>query len=235
MTPALASSGTLLGVPIALVGVIPSTLAAPLLFLASGAGYSMSSVAGQTLLQRTAPEALLARVFGVLESLAMFALALGSIAAGAIAATIGPAPALVLAGLLVPFVLVVVWRMLARSTETRGRPDAEALALLRRLPIFAPLSALTIERILAELTRLEVPAGHVLIRQGDLGDRFYVIAEGRVEAVRDGVVVAERGPGDHFGEIALLRDVPRTATVTALTPLRIIAIERERLPGATRH
>lgn len=232
MTPALAANGAVFGLPIAAVGVVPATLVAPVLFAASGAGYSVTSVAAQTLLQRSAPEAVLARVFGVVESLAMFALALGALAAGLVAEVIGVGWALVGAGLLVPVTLALSWFKLAALDRDAREPDAEALVLLRRLPIFAPLSALAIDRILAELTRLEVPAGAVLIQQGDVGDRFYVIAEGRVEVVREGFVVAERTVGDHFGEIALLRDVPRTATVTALTPLRVIAIERDRFLDA---
>jgi MFS family permease len=236
MTPALATSGTLLGAPIAAVSVLTSTLLAPLLFAVSGAGYSINAVAGRTLLQRTTPEALLARVFGVVESLGLFALGLGSLAAGIIATTAGTRWGLVVVGLLVPVTLVLVWRKLAALDRDARELDVEALALLRRSAIFAPLSALTIERILAELTRIEVPAGHVLIQQGDPGDRFYVVAEGRVQVIRDGTVVAERTTGDHFGEIALLRDVPRTATVTALTPLRVIAIERDRfLEAVTGH
>lgn len=226
MTPSLGMNSTLFGVPIAAVGALPATATAPLLLAASGAGYSVFTVAGQTLLQRLAPEAVLARVFGVVESLGMFALAVGSLAAGALAAIFGVGWALAIAGILVPATLALCWFQL-RVMDRDARPiDAEALGLLRALPIFAPLSALTIDRILADLVQIDVPAGHVLIRQGDPGDRFYVLAEGRVQIIRGGVVVAERGPGDHFGEIALLRDVPRTATVRALAPSRVIAIER---------
>ena len=236
MTPSFAANSTLFGLPIAVAGAVPATATAPLLFAASGAGYGVFTVSGQTLLQRIAPEALLARVFGVVESLGMFALAIGSLAAGLLAAAFGVGGALVIAGILVPATLALCWIQLSAMDRDARPIDTEALELLRALPIFAPLSALTIDRILADLTRLELPAGHVLIRQGDPGDRFYVLAEGRVEVLRGDVVVAERGAGDHFGEIALLRNVPRTATIRALTPLRVIAIEREQfLEAVTGH
>lgn len=236
MTPSLGANSMLFGLPIAVVGAVPVTATAPLLFAASGAGYGVFTVAGQTLLQRIAPEAVLARVFGVVESLRMFALATGSLAAGVLIAALGVGWALVIGGILVPATLALCWFRLS-AMDRNARPiDTEALELLRALPIFAPLSALTIDRILADLIHLEVPAGHVLIQQGDVGDRFYVLVEGRVEIERSGVVVAERGRGDSFGEIALLRDVPRTATVRALTPLRVIAIERAQfLDAVTGH
>ena len=82
------------------------------------------------------------------------------------------------------------------------------------------------ERIMASLARLEVPSGHVLIREGDEGDRFYVIVEGTVAVSQGGRHLADRFAGDHVGEIALLRNVPRTATVTAITPLRLLALDR---------
>lgn len=236
MTPALAASAGLFGLPISAIGVIPATVSAPVLFALSGAGFSVITVAGRTLLQRIAPEAALVRVFGVLEGLTMFSLAIGSLVTGALISAFGVAWALVLEGLLVPVVLLLVWVRLGALDRHARQPDPEALALLRRLPIFAPLSAPSIERILAELNWLQVPSGHVLIREGDPGDRFYVLAEGRVEVSIDGEAVGVLGAGEHFGEIALLRSVPRTATVTALTPLRLIAIERERfLEAVTGH
>lgn len=235
-TPAFAGGIGLFGAPVAAVGLAPWIVTAPILFATSGAGYSLASVAGRTLLQRVAPEAVLARVFGVLEGLSMFALALGSLATGGLIALFGVGGALIAAGVLVPAVVAVSWFRLAALDRNARAPDPEALALLRQIPIFAPLSAPSMERILAELTWLDVPAGTALIQEGDPGDRFYVVAEGRVAVSRSGVLIRDGGPGEYVGEIALLRNVPRTATVTALTRLRLIAIERDRfLEAVTGH
>jgi MFS family permease len=228
LTPAIATSGALYGLPIAAVGQLPAFAAAPILFAVSGAGSTVNAVAGRTLLQRVSPTGLLARVFGVLEGLAMFALAIGSVVSGLLADRFGVSVALVVVGLVFPVVIIATWRGLSSLDRDARAPDKEALGLLRRNPIFAPLSAPVTERLLAELTWVEAPSGTVIIHQGDTGDRFYAIAEGRVGVVRDGALVREEGPGDSFGEIALLRDVPRTATVTALTPVRMVAIERDR-------
>jgi MFS family permease len=236
LTPAIAVSGGLLGLPISGLASVATVVSAPALFAVSGIGRSITTMAGQTLLQRIAPEAVLARVFGVLEGVSMFALALGCVGGGLLVEFVGVGPALVFTGLFVPAVLALSWLQLRALDRDARPPDPEALALLRRIPIFAPMSATSIERILAELIRLDIPAGATLIRQGDVGDRFYVLAEGRVRIERDGVLLRENGPGDYFGEIALLRDVLRTATVTALTPLRVIAIERDRfLEAVTGH
>jgi MFS family permease len=227
LTPPLAGGAFLFGGPVAVVGAAPAAATAPVLFAITGAGRSVSSVAGNTLLQRIAPNEVLSRVFGILEGMEMFALALGSISASILVEALGIRTALVAVGAFVPVVIVLLWVPLLSVDREARAPDAEALALLRRLPIFAALPAPAIERIMANLVRLEVPAGEVLIREGDEGDRFYVIVEGEVDVTRAGERIATRGPGDHIGEIALLRDVPRTATVTAATPLTLLALDRE--------
>lgn len=226
MTPAFASSSGLFGFSISAIGLIPTTASAPILFGASGAGFSVTIVAGRTLLQRTAPEVVLARVFGILEGLDMFALAVGTIAAGSLIEVIGVPGALLVIGLLVPAVIAVTWVQLAAVDRHARLPDPETLDLLRRIAIFAPLSAPAMERVVADAVGIDVPAGTVVIREGDAGDRYYAIAEGRVAVTAAGVHLSHREAGQGFGEIALLRDVPRTATVTAMTPLRLVAIER---------
>jgi CRP-like cAMP-binding protein len=123
--------------------------------------------------------------------------------------------------------MVVLWIPLASIDREAKAPDPETLAFVRRLPIFAPLPPPAIERILAHITPLDVPAGEVFIREGDVGERFFMIVDGKAEVTRDGAHVTYRTAGEHVGEIALLRDVPRTATVTAITPMKLLILDRE--------
>jgi CRP-like cAMP-binding protein len=101
------------------------------------------------------------------------------------------------------------------------------LAFVRGMPMFAMLPVPAIERIANNLEQMQLPAGEILIREGDVGDRLYIIVEGDAVVTRDGVHVADQTVGDHVGEIALLRDVPRTASVTAKTAMKLLTLERE--------
>jgi CRP-like cAMP-binding protein len=123
--------------------------------------------------------------------------------------------------------VIAVWRPLSSIDREARVPDAETISFLRSIPIFAPLPPPAIERIVASVRRVEVPAGEVLIRQGDVGDRFLMILHGDVRVSRNGDVIAERTSGDQIGEIALLRDVPRTATVTTTTPTELLILDRD--------
>ena len=187
----------------------------------------MAWVAGETLLQRIAPDEMLARVFGILEGLGAFALAIGSLGASGLIAAFGVKIALIVVGVFAPVVMLALWIPLASIDRTAKAPDPETLAFVRRLPIFAPLPPPAIERILARITPLEVPAGEVLIREGAVGDRFFMIVEGKADVTRDGQHLTYRTAGEHVGEVALLRDVPRTATVTAVTPMKLLTLDRE--------
>jgi MFS family permease len=213
------------GVPLALVAVWTNLGFVLVLFVIVGMGNTIVDVAGITLMQRTAADEVLARVFGVLESLMLGTLAIGSIVTPALISSLGPKTTLVVVAIVLPALLLPAWPTLRRVDASARIPAA--LDLLRTVPIFAPLPAPVLERLAASATALRLAAGETVFAQGEHGDRFYVIESGRAEVVVDGEEPKTLGPGDFFGEIALLRDVPRTATVRAVDELRLQAIERD--------
>jgi MFS family permease len=212
------------GVPIALVAPRPYLGLSLVLLALVGAANSVEDVAGFTLLQRVVPDDLLTRVLGVVWGLAMGALALGSIAAPAVVRAIGPRPALVVVGAILPVVTLLTWRGLVDIDRSVAAP-AKELAVIGSVPMFAPLSIAAKEHMAATLTPVSVAAGDVVIRAGDVGDRFYIVVHGELEVVAPGVRTSAAA-GDYFGEIALIRDVPRTATVTALVDSQLYAMDR---------
>jgi MFS family permease len=213
------------GVPLVLLGIWPSIAAALVLLGILGVGNTLVDVAGLTLLQRAAPDDVRARVFGVLESVFLGTIAIGAILAPLLTAVLGARGALIAAGGGLSVLVLLFWRPL-NALDAAAVPESE-LALLRGIPIFAPLPPVTLEQLASHLSRVRVPAGQVVFRRGDPGDLFYVIGGGEVAVALDGRPPVTLGRGDYFGEIALLRDVPRTATVTARTEVELYALERD--------
>jgi hypothetical protein len=162
----------------------------------------------------------------VLESLLLLTVGLGALVAPFLLDWLGTRGALIVAGALLPLLIVPAWPHL-KAIDRDGRVPEEQLALLRGNAIFAPLPASTLEQLADRLQEVRVPAGDVIVRQGESGDRFYLIEAGTVEVAVDGRPGHELGPGEGFGEIALLRNVPRTATVTARTDAVLYALERD--------
>jgi MFS family permease len=213
------------GAPLVAIGAWPHMPVALAALVFIGVGNTLVDVSGLTLLQRAAPPEVIARVFGVLEMLLVATIGLGAILEPVLIHVIGIRWSLVATGAFLPVLAALTWRQLMTiDAETHAPPEVELLA---EIPIFAPLPEPTLERLAAQLEPLSVPTGTAVIRQGDAGDKFYVVADGELEVTVDGAPTATLGRGDAFGEIALLRDVPRTATVTAKTPARLLALERE--------
>jgi MFS family permease len=222
------------GLPIALVAPRPDLALALVLLAIVGAANSVEDVALFTLIQRIVPDEVLTRVLAVVWAFAMGAVALGSVAAPALVEAAGPRRALVVVGAILPLLTLLSWRGLVEIDKTVAAPTAE-LALVDAVPMFAPLSIAAKEYMASRLVSVPVSAGDVVIRAGDPGDRFYIVADGEFDVLADG---ADRkmGGGDYFGEIALLRDVPRTATIRAVVDGQLYALERaDFLAAVTSH
>lgn len=228
----IAVAGT--GGPLLLLGGIPNTAAALVSFGLIGFANIICDVSGFTILQRGTPSDVLARVFGVLHSLFYLTVALGAVLAPPLIHWLGVRWTLVIVGSLLPILAVLTRASLVRLDVEPG--DPRRLALLEAIPIFSPLSPPVLEQLAARLTPVHANAGDELIRFGDHGDRFYVVDKGEVEILVDDEPPRREGEGTYFGEIALLRDVPRTATVRAAADSDLFALDRDDfLPAVTGH
>jgi MFS family permease len=214
------------GAPIALIGVWPHEWVALLALALVGLGNSVLDVAGFTLVQRIVDGAVLGRVFGVLETGSYAGVGLGGILTPALVALFDIRGALILTGLILPALALLSWRSFGRINERVVVPERE-LELLRGVPIFGPLSPATLERLAMNLVPVRRGAGETVVREGDVGDRFYMVASGELDVEVPGAPGRRLNAGDAFGEIALLRDVPRTATVTARTDVELYILERD--------
>lgn len=219
------------GLPIALIAAWPEPAVALVLLALVGVGNTIVDVAGLTLMQRSVPDEVLGRVFGVLESLIIGTIAVGGLLAPALVEGLGTRPALVATGALLPALALLSWRRLSAIDAAASVPERE-LSVLRSVAIFAQLPAPALEQLASRLEPARIRTGEEIFRQGEAGDRFYVIGEGEVDVFVDGRFVRTEGAGDHFGEIALLRDVPRTATVRARTDVEVYALERDEFISA---
>ena len=214
------------GAALAIVALVPS-VGVILTFLAgAGIGLACLDVAGRTLLQRIGQREVLAEAFGVVEGLAMLGLALGSVGASLLYSSVGLTAALAATAAFLPAIALVSWAWLSRAERILELP-ADQIALLRHLPLFAQVPAPSLEAAARRLTHFNVPAHAIVFHEGDPGDRFYVIAAGSVEIRRHGVQVRTLGPGESFGEIALLRTVPRTASVVGVTDVELWGLDRD--------
>lgn len=213
------------GVPLLLVTLWPGVGTAFAAMFVIGVANPVADVNANTIMQRVVPDAVLGRVFGALDTVLIAAMALGTLVTPLLIDAFGIRAAL--AALAVPVVLAVAagWARLRRLDTTLREPAH--YGLLRSLPVFTPLQRTELEAVALQLEPVEVRAGTTVLREGEAGDRFYVVESGTVEVVRHGEVVARLAAGDVFGEIALLRDVPRTASVVAVDDCVLQTLDRE--------
>jgi Cyclic nucleotide-binding domain/Major Facilitator Superfamily len=196
------------------------------LLTVAGAARALLDVATRSLLQRSVPAQALGQVFGLLEGLTMAGLAIGAVLVPVLAHLGGSELALLGTAAVLPLAAAAGGRALV-SLDSEAPVPVVQIALLRSIPLFAELPAPALEGLAAALTPAEVPAGTTLIRQGEEGDAYYAIAAGQFDVLQDGRFVRRRERGEGVGEIALLRAVPRTATVTAHTDATVYRLARE--------
>jgi len=217
----------LMGLPLIAIGVWPELVVAVLVLGLMGFGNSLTDVSGLTLVQRAVSDDVMARVFGVVQMLWLASLGIGAALVPVLIAALGVKGALIATGALLPVLVLLLGAKVAKIDAAAPAPDATELRILGSVPIFAPLPGGSLEHLASRLVPMRLDPGTMIVREGDPGDRFYIVAEGRVEVSQDGVVLSELEPGGYFGEISLIRDVPRTATVTASTSVVLYALDRE--------
>lgn len=209
--------------PLLIVAAWPTIAATVIVMILLGLANSVVDINAYTILQRIIPEGTMARVFGAMESAVIGGMALGALAMPALINTIGLRWGLVVIGSSVSALVVLGLPGLRRIDLVIEPPSS--LGLLRGVPLLALLPEPTLDALARATQRVEAAAGEAIIREGDPGDLFYVIESGGVEVTKQGRHVATLGSGDYFGEIALLRNVPRTANVTARSDTVLQALD----------
>lgn len=204
-----------------------------MLLFAAGAGLSLIDIGVRTMLQRlVAPDAM-SRVFGVLEGVSLIGLAGGSLLASAVIAAFGTRSGFVIFGALVPLAVVVGYRLLARADREADVPS-DVIDAFGRAGIFSLLGPSALEALARRSRIVRFEPGATAITEGELSRFVLVLLGGTVSVTKGGSPLAELEGGDIVGEIAALHDVPRTATVTAITPTTAISVPGDAFVQAVR-
>jgi MFS family permease len=221
--PTFSLSLILWGLPLAVIGALPWPVVAFIAMFLSGVGNATLDISGFPLLQRTVPSADRMAVFVLLEAIVGLGIAFGSILAPVLLAAFGERGALALTGAILPVVAAATWRRIRRVDDEAIVP-IEALTMLQGVPMFARLPMTALERLAEAMRPVSFAPGSDIVREGEKGNSYLIVGSGRVAVSQRGARIAELDAGEGFGEIALLHDVPRTATVRAISPATIYTI-----------
>lgn len=213
------------GLPIVFIGLVPQSIVAFTFLGMLGMANAVLDVSGFTLLQRSVPNHLRGRVFGAFEALVALSVAGGSLVAPIVVSIIGLQAALIVTGLLLP-ILALITSQVVRAADAAAVVPHRELVLLSGVPMFAPLPLTALEQLAGGMVPMRFPPGASIVTQGDPGHDYFLIASGAAEVLDDGRRIAVLRDGDGFGEIALLLDRPRTATVTVLETVKGFSLPR---------
>lgn len=211
--------------PLAVIWLWPTTASAVVALAVMGAANSVVDVSAATVLQRLTPEPVMGRVFGALHTGLFATMGLGALVMPLLIHFIGVRWSLAVLAVIISALVLPAFPGLSRIDA--GLHEPEALPALRAVPLFKPLAEPLLQALAQRTKRREVLPGQVVVGEGEVGEEFFVVESGRVAVAQAGRQLREEGPGEFFGEIALLRDVPRTATVTATDPTVLYVLERE--------
>jgi MFS family permease len=225
LAPLLAGAVVSIIIASFLLGMTPTLLTAVLLLPVVGFGRALADITSRMLLQRATPPQALAPIFGAIELFAGIGMIIGSIGAQVLIAVQGVEAALIGLAMFFTMLLVLTWRALRVADESADIPIV-AISLLRRVPAFAPLLPLALETVARTAEELPTTAGQVVMTEGEAGDTFYAVADGSFEIVHAGKLMCTVERGASFGEVALLADVPRTATITCKRQGSLLAVQR---------
>jgi hypothetical protein len=221
------AAGLLLsGLPLVVLRATTEVGPAMLALGVCGAGAAWALIYGSSLVTRLLPDHVAGRGWGALLGLGAGAAALGSLAAPLLARLLGLPDAMLVTGVLAAAAVLVAVPGL-RTLAGRTVPRPEDVALLTSVGVLAPLPGICIERLAVTAGRWAVEPGEVVVHQGEPGQEFFVVADGELVVSVEGREVRRLRGGDAFGEVALLRHVPRTATVVAISPSVLLTLDRD--------
>ena len=223
----LVIASALMGIPLVAMAAVESLLPSLLLLAATGAGIGVITVIGSVALQRRSPQQVLTRVFGVTESLNMLAMAIGAALGSFLLNARDFGDAALALGLAITALALLATGLFVLHGADVEPPGPEIFDRLIADPLFAPLDVRALERLAAGAEPMVCPSGSTLISSGDVGDNYYLVISGMLTVYTDDGDPIELCPGMSCGEVALLDDIPRTATVICSTDAELLAVGRD--------